>query len=347
MTLMTVVNVLTNFEQDMPYLKVKAPVHVFPTMSMMVGIAVSNEEQNIGNLLENLVRCSPPEIETICVVSSGSTDKTNEIVRSFSQTDERIQLITEPERNGKSSALNILLSESENYDFMVYMGGDNIPCREALVRLLNMLKAEDVDIVGARPLPVDDPKSFMGFCSHLLWNLHHESSLEVPKISGELMAFKTKIVRELPPAIINDDAYIQTLGEMKKRKIAYCPQAEVLLKGPSTVHDFISQRRRVFVGHKQLELLVGRKISTMKVPKWKDILRACPFKGVKGRAYALGFVFLQGISFVLAKWDFARHNLPIKWKMVKSTKNLQSASEVMLLSKIEPLAIRQILETSN
>ena len=105
------------------------------------------------------------------------------------------------------------------------------------------------------------------------------------------MAFKTRIVRELPPAIINDDAYIQTLGEMKKRRIAYCPEAEVLLKGPSTVRDFISQRRRVFVGHKQLELLVGRKISTMKVPKWKDILKACPFKGIKGRTYALGFSF--------------------------------------------------------
>ena len=289
----------------------------------------------------------PPEIETICIVSSGSTDKTNEIVRSYSQNDARIKLIIEPERNGKSSALNILLAESENYDFVVYTGGDNIPCQEALVRLLNMLKAEDVDIVGARPIPVDDPNTFMGFCSHLLWNLHHESSLEVPKISGELMAFKTRIVRELPPAIINDDAYIQTLGEMKKRRIAYCPEAEVLLKGPSTAQDFISQRRRVFVGHKQLELLVGRKISTMKIPKWKDILKACPFRGIKGRTYALGFLSLQGIAFLLAKWDFARHNLPIKWKMVKTTKSLQSASEVMLLSKREPFAIRQTVKTSN
>ncbi len=134
------------------------------------------------------------------------------------------------------------------------------------------------------------------------------------------------------------------LGEMKKRRIAYCPEAEVLLKGPSTAQDFISQRRRVFVGHKQLELLVGRKISTMKVPKWKDILKACPFRGIKGRTYALGFLFLQGVAFLFAKWDFARHNLPIKWKMVKSTKSLQSASEVMLLSKIEPLGIKQTLK---
>jgi cellulose synthase/poly-beta-1,6-N-acetylglucosamine synthase-like glycosyltransferase len=344
---MTTVNIWTDSEQEIPYLKVKAPARALPSISMMVGIAVSNEEQNIGTLLENLVNGLPPEIETICVVSSGSTDKTDEIVRSYSQKDTRIQLITEAERNGKASALNILLEESENYDYMIYIGGDNIPCRDALVRLLEILEAGDVDIVGARPVPVDDPNTFMGFCSHLLWNLHHEISLEMPKMSGELMAFRTKIVRELPPAIVNDDAYIQTLGEMKKCKIAYCPEAEVLLKGPSTIHDFVSQRRRVFVGHKQLELLCGRNISTMKMPKWKNMLKACPYRGLKGRTYAVGFIFLQGIAFFLAKWDLARRKLPIKWKMVKTTKSLQNSCEMMMLSRMEPIVIRQTLETES
>jgi poly-beta-1,6-N-acetyl-D-glucosamine synthase len=345
--LMTTINVLTNSEQELPHFEVKVPSRVLPAMSMMIGIAASNEEQNIGNLLENLVNSCPPEIETICIVSSGSTDKTNEIIRSYAKKDGRISLITENERNGKASALNLLLLESENYDYMIYTGGDNIPCKEALVRLITLIEVDDADIVGARPIPVNDPKTLSGFCSHLLWNLHHQSSLKVPKISGELMAFKTKIVRELPPAIINDDAYIQSLGEMKRFKIVYCPSAEVLLKGPSTVKDFITQRRRVFIGHKQLEFLTGKKISTMKVPKWKEILNACPYQGIKGRTYAVGFVLLQGISFLFAKWDFARHNLPIKWKMVKTTKNLQNASEAMLLSKIEPITIGQTLKTKS
>jgi cellulose synthase/poly-beta-1,6-N-acetylglucosamine synthase-like glycosyltransferase len=345
--LMAAISVLTGSEQEAPHPVVETPARSFPVISMMVGIAVSNEEQNIGNLLENLVNSCPPEIETICVVSSGSTDATDEIVRSYSEKDPRIWLITEKERNGKSSALNILLTESENYDYMIYTGGDNIPCRNALVRMLEILEADDVDIVGARPIPVDDPNTFMGFCSHLLWNLHHQISLEVPKISGELMAFRTKIVRELPPAIINDDAYIQILGEMKKCKIAYCPDAEVLLKGPSTIHDFVSQRRRVFVGHKQLELLIGRNISTMKMPKWKNMLKACPYRGLKGRSYAVGFIFLQGIAFLLAEWDFARRKLPVKWKMVKTTKNLQNSCEMLMLSKMEPIVIRETLDTES
>jgi len=334
---MTIEAVSTNFDNEMAYLTINAPKTALHTASLMIGIAVSNEEANIGNLLDSLSKCTLLEFESICVVSSGSTDKTNDIIRSFSEKDNRIMLITETERNGKSSALNILLAESEKYDSMIYMGGDNMPCQNAIVHLLKILETQDVDVVGGRPIPVDDPHTFMGFCTHLLWNLHHESSLKKPKISGELMAFKTRLVRELPPAIINDDAYIQTLCEMKKHKIAYCPEAKVLLKGPSTKSDFIIQRRRVFVGHKQLELLIGSKISTMKIPRWKDIMKACPFRGIKGRAYALGFISLQGIAFVLAKWDFSRRNLPVKWKLVKTTKNLQMANVDMAISELQAL----------
>jgi cellulose synthase/poly-beta-1,6-N-acetylglucosamine synthase-like glycosyltransferase len=130
---------------------------------------------------------------------------------------------------------------------------------------------------------------------------------------------------------------------MKKHRIAYCPEAKVLLKGPSTKSDFITQRRRVFVGHKQLELLIGKKISTMKVPSWKDIMKACPFKGIKGRVYALGFISLQGIAFLLAKWDFSRRNLPIKWKLVKTTKNLQCASDALSISEMDQPSISNTL----
>jgi cellulose synthase/poly-beta-1,6-N-acetylglucosamine synthase-like glycosyltransferase len=324
-----------------PLLELRIPQFTLTQMSVMIGITVSNEEQNIGTLLEYLVNCAPSEVEAIFIVSSGSTDRTNDIVESYCQQDTRIQLIKETERNGKAAALNLLLAYSENFDYMVYMGGDNIPCRDALPQLLSALKSLDVEIVGGHPLPVDSPNNFMGFCSHLLWNLHHESSLKNPKISGELMVFKTRIIRELPPAIINDDAYIQALGELKRCKIAYCPEAEVLLKGPSTMSDFITQRRRVFIGHKQLEFLIGRKVSTMKVPSMKNLMNACPFKGLKGRVYLVGFIMLQGIALLLARWDFARHKLPIKWPMVKTTKNLHITTDAILLTTIEPLGVRR------
>lgn len=95
-------------KEELSYIENKASDREFPSISLMMGIAVSNEEQNIGLLLENLLRNAPGEIETICIVSSGSTDKTNEIVKLYSNSDRRVKLMIEQERNGKASALNML-----------------------------------------------------------------------------------------------------------------------------------------------------------------------------------------------------------------------------------------------
>lgn len=60
---MTILPVLADFDENGSCLRLKVATHALPTMSMMVGIAVSNEEQNIGNLLENLGRCSPQRLK--------------------------------------------------------------------------------------------------------------------------------------------------------------------------------------------------------------------------------------------------------------------------------------------
>lgn len=77
----------------------------------------------------------------------------------------------------------------------------------------------------------------------------------------------------------------------------------------------------------------------MKVPSWKNMLKASPYKGLKGHVYAAGFVLLQGVAFILAKWDFARHTLPVKWQMVKSTKNLCDTQQTLLFADVTPVGI--------
>lgn len=294
-------------------------------MKAMVGVAVYNEEENIGRLLNALTMDAPKEVKAIYVVSSGSNDNTNEIVAEHCKRDPRVHLITEEERKGKVSAFNILLGESEKYDALVYMGGDNLPEQGAVKLLINELKNADVDMVGGRPVPIDDGNTFLGFCVHVNWNLHHLISDQFfPKISGELMAFKTGTLRQVPPAIINDDSYAQFIFEIKDRKIRYCPSAKVYLRGPSTLGDFILQRRRIYVGHRQLIFLVGRSPSTVKKFRWVRLMgQACPCTGIKGRIYALGFILLQLIALILSRWDLFRQHLPYKWEIAETTKSLR------------------------
>jgi len=289
----------------------------------MTGIPAHEEENNIGKLLDFLCyACHSKEIEDIYVVSSGSMDRTDKIVLSYAQRDPRVHLIVEEERKGKISALNVLLTESERYDWLIYMGADNLPEKGAISTLMNRLREVGVDAVGGKPVPLNPPENLTGFFAHLLWNLHHLTSLQFPKLSGELMAFRAGIIHELSPTIINDDMYLQHLLEQKGRKVEYCAEAKVYLMGPTSLKDFIRQRRRVFVGHRQIESLTGRKVPTMRWPKWTLILRACPFTGFKGCVYALLFVAFQALALLLSKWDLKRGQLPYKWDIAKTTKIL-------------------------
>jgi len=54
------------------------------------------------------------KISEIIIVSSESTDRMGEIVKEYSNIDDRIILIRQPQRRGKSSAINEILKASTN-----------------------------------------------------------------------------------------------------------------------------------------------------------------------------------------------------------------------------------------
>jgi cellulose synthase/poly-beta-1,6-N-acetylglucosamine synthase-like glycosyltransferase len=74
-----------------------------PTISIL--IAAYNEEAGIQKKLEETLALDyPPENIEIIVLSDGSTDRTDDIVREFS--DRRVRLLRVPERKGKTNAQN-------------------------------------------------------------------------------------------------------------------------------------------------------------------------------------------------------------------------------------------------
>jgi len=289
----------------------------------MIGIPAHNEENNIEKLLIFLIENCVDEDDSIYVVSSGSKDRTNDVVMHYSNNFSNVNLIVEDERNGKASAFNILLEIlEENYEILVYMGADNIPEKKSIQLLINQLESKKIDAVGGRPVPVNNKGGIPGFFAHLLWNLHHLYSLEYPKISGELMAFKKGVMQKLPVRVVNDDLYIQRMLEKSECNLKYIPDAIVYLKGPGTISDFLRQRRRIFTGHLQIKALFEKKVETMRVPNINMLRQACPYFGVKGSIYALLFVLAHAFVYFLSLWDYNRMKIPYKWDMVKTSKLL-------------------------
>jgi cellulose synthase/poly-beta-1,6-N-acetylglucosamine synthase-like glycosyltransferase len=292
-------------------------------MKVLLGIAAHNEEKNIGGLLSFLTK--EHSVDKIVIVSS-STDRTNSIVEEFAKdTGSIVSLIAESERKGKSSACNTLIeyAAKKGFDIIVYLGGDNLPLRGSIEALLSGFDSERVGVVGGKPEPVDDPNTFLGWATNLQWNIHHViSSSHPPKISGELMAFRAGVVREIPIAIINDDAYIQLVGLAKGYEGRYCPSAVVKLKGCSSSREFVLQRRRVYLGHLQVLFLTGLKLTTFKWRLYPKVLRkSLPSFGPKQLCYLCGAIILQMWAYLLALVDFHLYRLPYKWEIARTTKS--------------------------
>jgi cellulose synthase/poly-beta-1,6-N-acetylglucosamine synthase-like glycosyltransferase len=293
--------------------------------AVSVGVMAHNEEKNIERLLDSLFdqNLEGISLSEVVVVSSGSTDRTDEIVRRFSQEKPVVRLLSQEEREGKASAFNLFLEEAKE-EIIVLVSADLLLERDTLKNLVGPLGDSQVGIVGSHPVPVNDPRTFMGFAAHLLWGLHHQISLKDPK-AGEAIAFR-KIFKKIPVLSATDEVNIEALVRGQGYRAVYAPEALVRNKGPETVGDFISQRRRIYAGH-----LAAKHEYSYEVPTLSGF-RVFLFL-LRSRELSWRFLFwaplvivLEIYSRFLGFFDYRgqspRHAV---WQVASSTKDLRSS----------------------
>jgi biofilm PGA synthesis N-glycosyltransferase PgaC len=281
-----------------------------------------NEEACIGRMMEAVLaqQLRQVEIAEIIVVASGCTDRTEEIVLEFAERDPRIRLVTEPVRSGKSSAVNLLLTQTTQ-EIIVFVNADNVPGPDAIEHLVTPFQDPAVGMTGGRPIPVNDPHTFMGYAVHLLWALHHQISLRQPKM-GELIAFRN-FFHQIPADSAVDEASIEPLIRGQGLRLHYAPDALVYNCGPETVADFLRQRRRIYAGHIYVRKTMGYGVSTMKATRILGLLLFSP--GVK-RDWRFVFwgsatVLLEAYARLLGSIDYnVRKREHTVWEVVKTTK---------------------------
>jgi biofilm PGA synthesis N-glycosyltransferase PgaC len=215
--------------------------------TVSVGMCAYNEERNIAKALDS-VSCQKLdgfELLEMLVVSSASTDRTDEVALDRAVNDGRIRLIRQEERRGKSDAVNLFMDEARG-EILVLVNADNILEAGALQNLLLPFNDPRVGMTGGRPVPVNDPSSFVGFSVNMLWDLHHRISMIEPK-TGELVAFRDLDIR-IPLGVNTDEDYICSMILGKGYSVAYAPEARARNKGPENLRDLLGQRARVNIG---------------------------------------------------------------------------------------------------
>ncbi len=221
-------------------------------LSVTIGIPANNEEKTIGKLLERLCKEKFSfNLNKIIVVSSGCTDRTEDIVKRFVKKNDKIKLISEDIRKGKASAVNLILKEAKG-DIIVFVCADNLPKVGSIDKLVEKFSNKEIGAVSGRPIPLEDEKTLFGYISHLIWKLHHAHCLKKSKISGELCAIRNGIISNIPNDIINDDGYFAAVMRKKQKKIVYAPEAVTYMAGENSLLSHIKRRRRIARGFMQL-----------------------------------------------------------------------------------------------
>ena len=128
-----------------------------------VGVFAHNEAANIVHLLDAISaqRLSQAEITEVIVVSSASTDATDDLVRAYSVQNPIVRLLTQARREGKSSAINLFLREAKS-DILVVISADVIPSAETIELLISAFQDPKIGATGGRPCPLYSGIPFQG-----------------------------------------------------------------------------------------------------------------------------------------------------------------------------------------
>ena len=296
-------------------------------LACSVGIMAHNEEANIGRTLQAVLQQQGPSvrIEEVIVVASGCTDRTVPIVADIALQEPRVRLCLQEKREGKASAINLFLKQAIS-PVVVLIGADVIPESFALEYLCAPFKDPPVGMVGGRPVPVNDPATFLGHAAHLLWRLHDQLARLSPKL-GEVIAFRN-VISGIPTDSAVDEISIQALISQLGYQLIYEPACIVYNKGPLTIRDFLRQRRRIYAGHLHVRDQQNYEASTMKASPIIRQLIACrdfTLSSPKRVLWTLGTVVLEGYARLQGYYDYRRKREHYIWQMVDSTKDLEAS----------------------
>ena len=177
-----------------------------PKVALM--IAAYNEEAGIKEKLENSLKLTyPKDLLRIIVVSDGSTDKTDEIAKSFS--DRGVELIRVEGRVGKTEARNQAVSKVEE-EIIVFSDGTTVFEPNVIEMLVRNFADPEVGMVSGHLKYQDKGETKMGAGQTLYWQYEcaiKRAQTYMGSLTGSLgcmSAFRRAYYTSLPANIIED-----------------------------------------------------------------------------------------------------------------------------------------------
>jgi hypothetical protein len=149
--------------------------------------------------------------------------------------------------------------------------------------------------------------------------LEHQLCLEIPRL-GEMIAFR-KVFEHIPPDVAMDEAFVEALVVQRGMQVRYAPDAIVYNTGPTSVSDFVLQRRRNHAGHLYLKSKYGYAVSSIQNTRVARVALNELWGAIRLISTLFLLAGLEGWSRLLGWYDFAiKKDRHVVWDMAWSQK---------------------------
>lgn len=297
-------------------------------ITLSIAIPAHNEEGNIGSLLESLSvqKSKNYRLIEIVVLSDGSTDRTNEIVKLVSKKDKKIRLRTS-RRVGKSRKISHFLASCKS-DIVLLLDADITIVDTFLLDKVTMAFSRNakVGLVGLCDIPKATEGLIAGSISELActWNEVKEkagSGQSIHNIHGCAYAMSRNLYKyvNIPKTIFNDDEYAYILNDKLGLNFLHLCRAKVYYSLPKTITDYIRQSSRFGESRNRTIHYFGDNARQyFVIPFWmkcKSMMRHLVLHSV----YFIGAMLLQA-CYTVKRGESSENFSRGYWNIIESTK---------------------------
>jgi len=168
-----------------------------------------------------------------------STDKTPSILKSFSDRDSRIKIITNDRNEGLGESLNRCIDLAKGF-YIARQDADDFSCKERFERQLAYIKKNDVDVIGTGTYLIDNDDNSWGIsppsesCSnlnHWLWGTQiiHPTVLMKKSLFYDIGKYDPRAIR-----VEDYDLWLR----MFKSGVRFKNMIEILYYYRRTINDY-------------------------------------------------------------------------------------------------------------
>jgi len=303
------------------------------TPKVTIVIAAWNEAEQLGARIENCLRQQYPiEQLDMVVVSDGSTDGTEGVVRRFDPS--RVTLVALAERHGKAVALNHGVSASSG-EIIVFSDARQRFAPDAVAKLVSNFADPNVGAVSGE-LVLETSLGYEGrdgvgqYWRIEKWIRRKEGEIDsVIGATGAIYAIRRELFRPLPLGAVLDDVLIPMRIAMRGYRIAFEREALAFDQVSRNYQEEFRRKVRTLAGNYQAVTLcpdlvtpwrnrlffqyVSHKLCRLAAPFALIALLLCNLALMEGWFSYLLMAQAVGYGLALAGWGLARLGVRERW----------------------------------